>query len=154
MEVQKSILIEAPSEEIWPYFVEPEKVLQWYLTFQKFAYVGEQRRGVGTKIYIEEKAMGPLMKMHFVVTKWVENQVLAIQMQPGPGPKYYEQRWSIEPASSGSSVTLWEKVELPYGMVGSLLEKVAKGSSEATVERILAKLKNLVEVEQLEKVPA
>ena len=97
MEVQKSIVISASPDGVWPFMVQPEKILRWYSTFQKFEYTGEQRSGVGTPFYLEEKAAGPLMKMNFAVTEWGENEVLAFRMEPGPGPKAYEQRWCIEP---------------------------------------------------------
>ena len=42
MKVEKSVEIAAPLEKIWPYMVEPEKILQWVVTFQKFEYTGEQ----------------------------------------------------------------------------------------------------------------
>ena len=76
MEVQKSIVITASPEDVWPFMVQPEMILQWYSTFQKFEYTGEQRSGVGTTFYLEEKAAGPLMKINFTVTEWEENEVL------------------------------------------------------------------------------
>ena len=97
MEVKKSILIAASPEAIWPFMVQPDKILQWYSMFRKFEYKGVRRGGLGAPIYIEEKAAGPLMKMNFAVTEWGENEVLAFRMEPGPGPKAYEQRWCIEP---------------------------------------------------------
>ena len=145
MEVKKSIEIAAPPEKIWPFMVEPAKVLQWYRTFQKFEYPGEQRSGVGTPIYIEEKAAGPLMKMNFVVTKWVENRTIAIKMESGAGVKSYEQRWTLEPTQSGSKFTLWEQIQMPFGFIGKLIERVGERMSASTVEQIIAKLKALAE---------
>jgi uncharacterized protein YndB with AHSA1/START domain len=54
MIVQQSIHIDAPPEQIWPYMVEPDKIMKWCLTFLKFEYTGDQHEGVGTPIYIEE----------------------------------------------------------------------------------------------------
>ena len=53
---------------------------------------------------------------------------------------------------SGCKVTLWEEVQLPYGFIGKLLERIGQGTSEATVEKILVKLKMLVEAEEKETV--
>jgi len=55
MRVHKSIEIAEPPEKVWPYFVEPEKVLAWYTTFRRFEYTTDQRAGVGTPLYIEEQ---------------------------------------------------------------------------------------------------
>jgi len=145
MRIQKAIEIAAPPERIWPFFVGPERVLKWYSTLRKFEYTGDSRSGVGTPLYIEEQAMGPVMKMNFEVTEWQENEKLALHMVSGSGVKAYEQRWSLEPAASGSRFTFMEEVELPYGVLGKLLGVVAQRMSAATVDKMQATLKALVE---------
>ena len=86
MRIQQSVDIEAPPERIWPFFVEPEKILKWCITFQKFEYTGEQRSVVGTPLYIEEMATGPVMKLSFEVSGWVDNQRLAVADHPPGDP--------------------------------------------------------------------
>jgi uncharacterized protein YndB with AHSA1/START domain len=147
MRVQRSIEIAAPPEKIWPYLVESEKILQWCITFQKFEYTAEQRRGVGTPFYVEEKAGGPLMKLNFAVTEWAENERLAFCMTSGTFVKGYEQRWTAETTPPGSRFTFMEQVELPFGIIGKLLGLVGQRSSEATLGKMLAKLKSLAEAE-------
>ena len=145
MRVQKAIEINAPPEKIWPFFVEPEKILQWYSTFRKFEYTSDQCNGVGTPIYIEEQAGGPLMKMHFEATEWEENAKLALRMVSGSGVKAYKQVWSLEHTSLGSRFTFMEEIELPMGIIGRLIGFIAQGMSEATVGKIQLKLKALAE---------
>ena len=55
MRVQKAIEIVAPPEKIWPFLVEPDKILKWCITFRKFEYPGEQRQGVGTPYTLRKK---------------------------------------------------------------------------------------------------
>ena len=146
MRVQRSIEIAAPPEKIWPFLVEPEKILKWCITFKKFEYTSDQRSGVGTPIYIEEKAGPmPLMKLNFAVTEWVENERLAFSMTSGTGVKGYEQRWTVEATPSGSRFTFVEVVELPYGIIGKIMGLVGQRLSAATVAKMLAKLKSLTE---------
>jgi uncharacterized protein YndB with AHSA1/START domain len=78
MKVQKSIEIEAPPEKVRPFLVEPEKILEWCITFKKFEYTGEQRSGAGTTFYVEEKSGGPLMKINFTVKEWDEPRKLSV----------------------------------------------------------------------------
>jgi len=146
MRVQKSIEIAAPPEKIWPFFTNPDKILQWSITFKKFEYTGEQRSGVGTPIYIEEKAGGPLMKMNFQVTEWTENRKLAMKMTSGPMMKSYEQQWTLEPSPGGATFTFAEEIELPLGAIGRLMGRMVEGSSRAFVDRMLPRLKSLAEV--------
>lgn len=145
MRVQKSIDITVPPEKVWPFFIEPEKVLQWCITFKKYEYSGNQFQGVETPIYIEEQAGGPLMKMNFKIISCTENQLLVLQMVSGTGVKAYKQNWSLEAIPSGSRFTFAEEVELPFGIIGKLLGTLMEGSSRATVDKMLIKIKTLAE---------
>lgn len=145
MKVQKSIETAATPNKVWAFFVEPEKVLQWCITFKKFEYTGNQRSGVGAPLYIEEEAGGRLSKMQFEVTEWKGNEKLAIRMVSGGSYASYEQRFSIEPSPSGSKVTFMEEIILPYGVIGKLIGILAERMSAATVDKMLAKLKVLAE---------
>ena len=145
MRVQRSVEIAAPPERIWPFLVEPEKILKWCITLDKFEYTGEQRVGVGTAFYFEEKAAGRLMKLNFAVTEWVENKKIAFSKTSGNFVKGYEQGWTVEAIPSGSRFSFVEKVELPYGVIGKFIGLFARRGSEATVREMLAKLKSLAE---------
>jgi uncharacterized protein YndB with AHSA1/START domain len=145
MKVRKTIEIAAPPQSVWPYLVEPEKVLQWCITFRRFEYTGEQHSGSGTPITIEEQAGGRLSKMQFEVAEWKENEKLALRMISGASYKSYEQQFSLEPSPSGSRFTFQEEIELPYGVIGKLIGLAAQGMSTATVGKMEARLKELVE---------
>ncbi len=145
MKVQRSIDIVAPPEKIWPFLVKPGRIIKWCITFKKFEYTSERRSGVGTTFYVEEKAGGPLMKLKFEVTEWVENERLAFKMTSGTGVKSYEQRWGVSATQSGSIFTFMEQIELPLGFIGKLIGRFVQRSSEAHVKQMLAKLKNSAE---------
>jgi len=146
MRVQRSTEIAAPPEKIWPFMVEPENILKWCITFQKFEYTGEKRSSIGTTFYVEEKAGPmPLMKLIFRVTEWVENERLAFRKTSGTGVKGYEQGWTVKVTPDGSRFTFMEEVELPFGIIGKLMGVIGQRSSEANVKEMLAKLKSLAE---------
>jgi uncharacterized protein YndB with AHSA1/START domain len=145
MRVQKSIEINAPPERVWPFFVEPEKVLQWYSTFKRFEYSGDQRSGVGTPIYVEEQAGGSRLKIHYEAIEWEQNARLALRMVSGSGVKSYQQDWQLETTPSGSRFTFTEEIEFPFGIIGKLIGLIAQGMSESTVSKIQLELKSLVE---------
>ena len=145
MKVQRSIEIGAPPQKIWPFLVEPEKILKWCITLKRFEYTGEQRSGVGTPFYFEEKAAGRLMKLNFTVTEGVENERLAFGRSSGNFVKGYEQEWTVEATPSGSRFTFMEQIRLPYGIIGKIIGLFARRRSRATVGDMLTKLKSLVE---------
>lgn len=144
MKVQGSIDIAAPPEKVWRFLVEPDRILKWYTLLQKFEYTSEQRTGVGTTVYMEEKA-AVLMKLNFTVTDWAEAKTLTFRMTSGNFVKGYEQTWTLEPTPSGSQFILAEDVTMPYGPLGRLLGAFGRSSSERHVKEILAKLKALAE---------
>ena len=145
MKVNKSIEIAAPPEKIWPFLVEPDKILKWCITFLKFEYTSEQHSGAGTTFYLEEKAGGPLMKLNFRITEWIQNEKIAFSMTSGNFVKGYNQSWTVQAIPSGSKFTFMEEVTLPFGIIGKIMGPVAQRGSEATVEKMLPKLKSLAE---------
>jgi uncharacterized protein YndB with AHSA1/START domain len=145
MRVEKSIEIAAPPEKIWPFLVEPERIMKWWITLRKYDYTSEQHTGIGMRFYVEEKTSGSLMKLNFEITEWVENEKIAFKMTSGTGVKVYEQRWVLEATPSGSRFNFMEKVELPFGIVGKFIELIGRSSSEALTKKLLAKLKSLAE---------
>ncbi len=145
MHVRQSVEIATPPERIWPLLVEPDNVLKWSSTLRRFEYEDAGQRGPGARVYAEEKASGMLMKLHFVITDWVEDRMVSLHMVSGTGVKGYDQSWRVEPVPTGSRFTFEEHVELPYGVLGTLLGRVGQRSSEGHVREMLAKLKVLAE---------
>ena len=145
MKVNKSIEIAAPPEKIWSFLAEPDKILKWCTTFIKFEYTSEQHSGVDATFYLEEKAGGPLMKLNFRITEWIQNEKIAFSMTSGNFVKGYNQSWTVQAIPSGSKFTFMEEVTLPFGIIGKIMGPVAQRGSEATVEKMLPKLKSLAE---------
>jgi uncharacterized protein YndB with AHSA1/START domain len=145
MKAQGSIEITAPPKKVWPYLVEPEKVMLWSSTYKKYLYAGEQHKGVGTKYYLEEQAGGPLMKINFEAKEWEVNKKLSLKMISGKGVKDYQQMYSLEKTDWGSRLVFMELVEMPMGFIGKLIGHLAEPTSMKTIARIQLKLKELVE---------
>ncbi len=145
MKIDRSIEIEAPPEKIWPFLVEPEKILKWFNLLQKFEYTGDKRGGVGTTFYYEEKSCGQLLKLHYVVTEWVENKKLAFGVTSG-SLKKDDQVWSIEATPSDSRFTMFEDLEMPMGIIGKIIGALICPMIIVTnMGKILANLKSLAE---------
>ena len=145
MRIERSIEIAAPPEKIWPFLVEPEKILKWFTLLQKFEYTSDQRSGAGTPFYYEEKSGGRLMKLNYKVTEWVENERLAFSLTSGP-LKRNDQVWGIKATPSGSRFTLTEDVEMPWGVIGKIMDTLFVGRLVGKhLEEILANLKKLAE---------
>jgi uncharacterized protein YndB with AHSA1/START domain len=144
MKLQRSIEIAAAPENIWPYLIEPEKIMKWFTLLRKFEYTGKRCGGIGTAFYYEEKSGPMLMKLHYKVTEWVENEKLAFILTSG-FPKKDDQIWALEATPSGSRFTLTEDFEIPWGIIGKALGKLLGGSIGKGIEEIIGNLKSVVE---------
>ena len=145
MKIQRSIEIAAPPENIWPYLVEPEKIMQWFTLLRKFEYTSKQCSGVGATFYYEEKSGPMLMKFNFRITEWVENKRLAFVMTSG-SLKRDDVIWRIESIPNGSICTINEDVEMPWGFIGKVLDSLFVAKSVGKhVEEMQLNLRNLTE---------
>jgi len=145
LKVQRSVEIAAPPEKIWPFLIEPEKIVKWFNLLRKFEYTGDKRSGVGATFYYEEKSGGQLMKLNYKVTEWIEHKKLAFGVTSG-FLKKDDQIWSVEAVPSGSKFTMFEDLEMPMGILGKIIGATFGGNMiGGNIERILANLKRLVE---------
>jgi uncharacterized protein YndB with AHSA1/START domain len=146
MKIEQSIEIAAGAEKIWPFLIEPENIVKWCSTVKTISHTSQQRTGLKTHFYFEERAGGRLMKLHFVITEWIVNRSIAFKMTSGNVVKGYEQRYTLEPIPSGTRFTCFENVILPFGIMGKFLELFRRPVSEAHIRRMLLQLKILGEV--------
>ena len=145
MKIQKSIEIAAVAEKVWPFLVEPAHIMKWCRNVKIVLHTSEQTSGLRTPFYFEERAVGRMMKLHFVVTEWEVNRSVAYKMTSGNFVKGYEQKYTLEPNPTGIRLTCFEDVTLPFGVMGKLAEVFRRPVSEAHVNRMLVNLKNLGE---------
>ena len=145
MKVEKSVEIAASPEKIWPFLIDPQKIVMWFDTFKKVEYTSDRHSGVGTTYYIEEKVPGPLRKINFKAINWDENKQLTFSMTSGVGVKSYEIRWEIKADHSGTKFYFMEDVGMPFGFIGSIMGALGQKTAEKMVEGMLLKLKELSE---------
>jgi hypothetical protein len=145
VKITDSIYIEAPPVKVWPYLVEPLKILEWHATFQSFKYTSKKPYGVGSTFSAEEKIPGQYISIDYKITEWDRNRRFAFSIVAEDVDRKYEQIWSIEPALSGCKVTVSENVQFPYRIISRILEFISRLSSKARQKKTLARLKRLLE---------
>ncbi len=145
MKVEKSIEISAVPQRIWPFLVDPEKILMWFDSFKKCEYASGKHAGKGTTYYVEEKVPGPLRKINFKAIVWNENESLTLKMTSGKNVNSYEIRWNMEITKSGTVFHFVEDIGMPFGIIGKILGVIGKPTADKMVEGMLLKLKALSE---------
>jgi hypothetical protein len=146
IKLQRSIIINAPGEKIWPFLVEPQRIIQWCSPVKVIRLTGPQSAGLGTTFYFEEKACGMMMKLNFTVTEWVLHSSVAFKLTAGNLVNSYSQRYTIVATPSGSCCTCFEEVSLPFGILGTIAGRVRKFTSIHLLDTMLLNLKNTAEL--------
>jgi hypothetical protein len=145
MKIFTSIDIATPKKHIWPFLVEPEKIMKWCAPAKMFDQTGDLNSGVGATFYFEERAIGRVMRLHFVVTEWVVNEKMAFKLTKGNLVKSYEQRYTLETIPTGSRCNCFEDVTLPYGVLGQFALLFRRRYSRGLLDGMLGRLKRLAE---------
>jgi uncharacterized protein YndB with AHSA1/START domain len=145
MKVEKSIEISASPKKIWPFLVNPEKILMWFDSFKKCEYVNKKHAGAGTAYYVEEKVPGPLRKINFEAIVWNENESLTLEMTSGKNVNSYKIRWNLKGTQSGTTFHFVEEIGMPFGVIGKILGVLGQSTADKMVEGMLMKLKKLTE---------
>ena len=147
MKVQRSIDIESTPEKVWPFLVEPDKIMKWCFTLSNFEYKIQNNEGVGAEFKYIEKGKTRNITVECIVTKWIENKRISFKMTKGTGLKQYDESWIIDEIPSGIRFRFIQNSELPYGIIGKLMVPISRKRAEATVHKMLLKLKSGVEKE-------
>ena len=145
MEINRSIEIEAPPEKIWPFLIEPEKIAKWCFTLRSFEYTSQITNGIDASFTYREQGRFRSVKLNCTITEWIENKKITFEMTGGKGFKGYKETWMIEPCTNGSKFSFIQQSHLPFGILGKIIEPVSRRRAEITVDKMLAKLKRLVE---------
>ena len=144
MYVTMSVDIEAPPERVWQFLVEPEKAKAWFQALDEYTWTSEQS-GVGSTFHWLETSGGRQYSIDFKTTEWEPPHVFGFTMVSGDFFKSYDERWEIEATDSGSRFTFNDRIEFPYGPLGSVIGWFAARQAQETGTKALAELKRLAE---------
>jgi uncharacterized protein YndB with AHSA1/START domain len=143
--IHKEIIINAGPEKIWPFLVEPEKILKWCFTLESFEYTSSQKGGKNATFRYIDKGAVHKVEVNCVISEWIENKVISFKMISGTHFKSYEGTWSVEHGEGRSTFCFEEKTKMPYGIFGKLAGILSERRASAVVDDMLEKLKSNVE---------
>ncbi len=138
-----AIAIDAAPAEVWR-IVEPiEDHVRWMQDAVTIRFVGDQRRGVGTRFLVDTK-VGPLkLTDDMTVTDWLEGEAMGVRhtgVVTGVG------RFALEPIGPGGTTFSWtEDLHFPWWLGGSLGGRVGRVVLGAIWRKNLRALKAVVE---------
>jgi len=141
--IEKSIEINVPPEKIWP-IIKWENVPQWFETVKKVEWTSKEQNTVGSTFHVIQEAAGSKMEADDEITEVVENEKMAFRTISGNTTA--SGSVTLSPTKSGTKVTITEDYELPYSILGKLIDKLRVHKAlEKAIENALLKLKGTME---------
>lgn len=146
MYVTMSVDINAPPERVWEFLVKPEMAKAWFHSLEEYEWTS-QLSGVGSTFHWLERTGGREYNLDFETTEWEPPHVFGFSMVKGDFFKSYDERWVIEAIDGGSRFTFNDRLEFPYGPLGSVIGFFAARTARKVGVDVLAELKRLAEAE-------
>jgi uncharacterized protein YndB with AHSA1/START domain len=143
--IEKSIEIKAPREKIWE-MLAFDRLPEWNEEYGDVKYTSEVRNpedkySVGARSHTNIKGAGAI---DFEITESLENQEMTFRML-GKRANHTVVTYVLESADEGTKFVYEMTFKLPWGIFGTLLDKLGKGMLEKEAEKSLEKLKSILE---------
>jgi hypothetical protein len=119
--IEKSIEINASPQKIWP-LIQPEKMSVWYKPFKQVEWTSEEKFKEGSTFRIVSEFSGMKAESTAEMTSVVENKQGIWRTTSGPYTSIASA--VLSPASNGTKATFSMDYELPYSILGKLIDKL------------------------------
>ncbi len=141
--IEKSIEIKALPEKIWQ-MLQWDRIPEWLDGIKEAEYTSEHREGVGATAHVKAEAGGVKVEFDIEITEYIENEKASWRTTAGNFTAIGQT--NLQPTKKGTELTLMMDYELPYSILGKIVDKVLVGRETAAgFERGLKKLKNMIE---------
>jgi uncharacterized membrane protein len=141
--IEKSIEINVSPEKIWP-IVRWENVPEWFDTVKKVEWTSKEHNKVGSTFHAISEAAGAKMEYDAEITEVIENEKMAARTTGGNLTSISSV--SLSPTEAGTKVTITQEYEMPYSVIGKLIDKLrVRKAMEKSIDDALKKLKDTME---------
>jgi uncharacterized membrane protein len=143
--IEKSIEIGAPREKVWE-MLALDRLPEWNEEYGDVKYTSEVRNTedkyrVGASSHTEIKGAGAI---DFEITESLENKKMKFRML-GKRANNTVVTYGLESIDEGTRFAYVTTFKLPWGIFGTLLDKLGKRFLEKEAEKSLEKLKSILE---------
>jgi carbon monoxide dehydrogenase subunit G len=124
--VTKSIEIEASPEEVFNFINDMEKMNKARAGFTEGEYTSKGPAGVGSTSHYVGKAGGSQAEWDMEITEFVKNKKVSARTI-GASKFKMKSSWTLEPTTKGTQLTYSMDYELPYSILGKVVDKLSVG---------------------------
>ena len=121
--IEKSIEIEASPEKVFTFANDMKKFNDASKGFAESEYTSKGPVGVGTTMHVVSTAGGTTAEWDMEVTEFVKNEKVVLRTI-GAGKFKGSFSYTYEPTAKGTKLTFCMDYELPYSVLGKLIDKL------------------------------
>jgi coenzyme Q-binding protein COQ10 len=121
--ITKSIEINASPEKVFAWSYEMKNMNEAMKGFMELEQTSNGPFGVGTTMHGIGKAGGQQVETDMEVTEFVKNKKVVMH-SIGAGKFKMTGSWTYEPSANGTKVTYDMEYEVPYSILGKLVDKL------------------------------
>jgi uncharacterized membrane protein len=141
--IEKSIEIKASPEKVWP-MIDWDRTPEWYAPFKKVEYTSKEKNVVGETVHVSGEIAGVKAEWDGETTEMIENKKHAWRSTGGSFTGFGS--FELSPTKSGTKLTAMMDYEMPYSVLGKLIDKLrVHKAMEKSFEVGLKKLKDMAE---------
>jgi uncharacterized protein YndB with AHSA1/START domain len=141
-EVRGSVWLDASPESVWPYLVEPDKLIQWLTEMRHVEWLDEGPIGVGSRYYVNKEVRGQVRRYDTQVTRLEENRIYGF-VSEASGFSHVDGVWELVPEDSGCRFEMRETITL--AKPNPVANWFVKWGASRAIREFQAQLKCLVE---------
>ena len=132
----KSIEIEASPEKVFDFINDQKKMNEASKGFGEMEYTSKGPVGVGTTYHLTAKIGGQDRESEMEITEFVKNKKMSSHTI-GASKAKMTGSWNLEPTAKGTKVTQSMDYEVPYSVLGKVIDKL-KVSKD--LDKVMGKL--------------
>jgi ligand-binding SRPBCC domain-containing protein len=144
---EKSIVIEAPAEKVFDFMTDIDKIVETQPPEMKMMVLSRDKGpvGVGSKVRLRAKAGGQVWEVEEETIELVKNR-RHVHRQKSGAMKKLEATDLFEPTEKGTKLTTILEYELPYFLLGKVIDKLkVRKDLEKSMDYSMKKTKELIE---------
>jgi len=143
--VEKSVEIKAPPDRVWE-MLALDRLTEWNEEYGNVKYTSELRNPedkykVGASSHTNIKGAGAI---DFEITESLKNEKMTFRMI-GKRANNTVVTYDLKSVDEGTQFAYVMTFKLPWGILGTFLDKLGKGMLEKEAEKSLEKLKSILE---------
>lgn len=141
--IEKSIEISAPLDKVFS-LISWDRVPEYYDSIKKVEWVSKPKMEVGATVHVFSEIAGAKGEWDAEITEYKNNEKVSWRTISGNMTIIYNA--TLEPVRAGTKLTTSFDYELPYSILGKLIDKLrVHKAMENESEKALQKMKEIAE---------